>query len=130
MYILKNLVISSSNDFDFNVTTQWQFLNGNTTSGWLVGGEVSTVDLVQFLEVTHIGQEDVDLDDLVQAGVTSSQDGFDVVEHLLGLVGNGAFDLLTFGSVVDLARNVKQVADLHTWRVRSGWWGGILAKNL
>lgn len=124
------LLFGNSNDFDFHVGAQWQLLNGDTRSGWSVGGKVSAVDLVQFLEVCHVGQEDVDLDDLVQAAVAGGQDGLDVVEDLLGLVGDGAFDLFAVSGEWHLAADVEQVADLHPWTVRGGWRGGVLAKDL
>ncbi len=61
--------------------------------------EVLGVDRVHAFEVAEIGHEDRHLDDPVEAGAGSFENGADVVEHPSGLIFDGTRDQGSGGGV-------------------------------
>lgn len=51
--------------------------------------------LVHLSEGAHVSQEDVDLDDLVEARASLCQDSLEVLEDLGRLLGDGTLDQVT-----------------------------------
>ena len=76
--------------------------------------EEAGVDLVDGVDVGQVGQEDVDLDDVVERHVDAREDGLDVLEALRGLLGDAAHDQLA-GDRVDreLRGDVVVVGERH-----------------
>lgn len=62
--------------------------------------------------MTHVGKEDVDLDDLGDGGTSLIEDGGEVGAALLGLVANGTLNELTLRSERDGAGAVDGVGGL------------------
>lgn len=54
-------------------------------------------------KLAHVSEEDVDLDDLFDGGAGLDEDGLEVGDALLGLVGDGALDEGALGGEGDLA---------------------------
>lgn len=107
--IYTTCLVFNSNSLDFNIDTQWQGLNSDTRSSWLVGVEVFSVDNVESSKVVHVSEEDIDLDSLVKTRTSSLQDGLDVLDTLFSSVRDGALNWLSFRSVWNLTRDVNKV---------------------
>lgn len=56
-----------------------------------------------YREVGHVGDEDVDLDDLLDAGAGGGQDSLEVADTGSGLLLDGALDQVALGITGDLA---------------------------
>lgn len=105
------VVLLDGHNLQLQVHTQWQFLDCNARSGWLVLREVLSVDSIELSELgLHVGQKDVCLDNVLQRRVRGLQDGGNILDHLLGLLGDGwvlAQWLVVWG-VRNLARDVDE----------------------
>lgn len=49
-------------------------------------GEILRVDLVHFVEIVHVVEEDVDLDDFLEAAARGFEHGGQVADHLMLMV--------------------------------------------
>ena len=74
--------LRQGNALDLDVDTLGQLVHGDAGTGGLVD-EVLLVLVVHGGEVCHVGQEDVDLDDLVDAGAGSLEDLGQVLDALV-----------------------------------------------
>lgn len=71
-------------------------------------------------KVTHVGEEDVDLDDLGNGRAGLLEDGLEVGDALLGLLGDVALDQDALGVEGDLAGAVDGGGGLDGLGLR--WW--------
>ena len=78
-------------DVDFHQHVAGQ-VGGDGGAGGLVGAEVFGVDLLHVGEVLHGAQEDGGLHHGGEVQALALEHGADVVEHLLGLLADGAVD--------------------------------------
>lgn len=75
----------------------------NLRSAGLDVAPVGAVDLVHLGKVAHVGQEDVDLDDLLEAGAGGFEDGGQVLDALV-LLGNKPLVFLLLKTMQDKTR--------------------------
>lgn len=68
-------------------------------------------------KVIHIGKEDCDLDDLLNAGARLGQDSLEICDALPSLLGDGSFNRLPVGSDGDLSGQVDGGGSLHGLRL-------------
>jgi hypothetical protein len=68
--------------------------------------KVLAVDTVHLRKVGHVGEEDVDFDDALDANASLREDGLDVVNAGLGLIGDGTRDEVSLLVRGDAARDV------------------------
>lgn len=78
-----------SNTLNLNRNPLGQLVHSNTATSGLVHKEL-LIGSVHLRKVGHIGQEDIDLDDLGHLGPGGGQDRLDVVAAGLGLLADGA----------------------------------------
>ncbi|KFY06950.1 hypothetical protein V492_07594 [Pseudogymnoascus sp. VKM F-4246] len=113
--------LNQGNALNLDRDTLWQLLNSDAAPGWLVGEEL-LVGAVHLSKVVHGGDENVDLDDLLDGGSGGLEDGRQVADALLGHLGNGVGgqgEDLAGGSAWDLAGAVDGGAGLDGLRVRA-----------
>jgi len=79
-------VVLQRGALDLDVDALGQLLDGNTAPGGLVAGEVLLVHAVHAGKVGHVGQENVDLDDLVERAFGGLEDCSKVRENGFGLL--------------------------------------------
>lgn len=92
-----------SNNLNLNRHTLGQLLNSHTAPSGLVA-EVLGVLLIHIRKVTHIGQEDSNLDDLCDFRAGSGEDSADILDAQGGLFLEGSdFEDLAFGVAGDAA---------------------------
>ena len=108
-----------SDALDLDINILGQCLDSDAASGGLVGEPllVLRVHLLFILiscildhgnlrssysKVTHVGKEDVNLDNLGDGGTSLNKDGLEVAAALLGLLGDRSLEQLTLRSERDL----------------------------
>jgi hypothetical protein len=74
-----------SSDLDFDKNVQGKTSNLHASTARLGVREVGSIDIVDGLEVVHVLDEDVDLENLLHGGTTVFQKTRDVLEDLVGL---------------------------------------------
>jgi hypothetical protein len=119
---LGGLLGSSDLNLDKNVKRKTSNLNAGADR--LGVREVGGIDIVDSLEVVHVLDEDVDLEDLSHGGTTVFQETADVLEDLVGLgldillLDTNKLTLRVDGSGT---RAVDQTIVLDGLRVGSTW---------
>jgi hypothetical protein len=100
-----------------------QGLDGDAAAGGLVDHPLFVL-LVHLGKVGHVGQEDVDLDNLLHRGAGLLEHGFEVLEAQRRLLGNGALGQGALGVEVNLTRAVDCGRGLDRVGLYiSSWWG-------
>ena len=74
-----------SDDLDFNKNIQRKASNLDASTARLGVREVGGIDIVDGLEVVHVLDEDIDLEDLLHGGTAVFQKTSDVLENLVSL---------------------------------------------
>ena len=88
--------------------------HGHDRAGRLVGGEEAGLHLVYGVHVHDVAHEDGEADDIVQVVADTCHDGLDVLEALLGLLGDAAgYDGAGRRVQRQLGRQVVVVAEGH-----------------
>jgi hypothetical protein len=108
-----------SNALNLNKHSLGQLVHGNTAAGRLVHKEL-LIGSVHLSKVGHIGQEDVDLDNLGHLGTGGGQDGLDVVAAGLGEFADGASDEGAGGVGGDLAGDEDLAVGADSLRLDRG----------
>lgn len=99
------LGLRESNALDLDIGILGQGLHGHAATGGLVDHPLGVL-LVHRGEVTHVGEEDVDLDDLLDGRASGGEDGLQVLEAECCLLTDGALEHVARGIQVDLTRAV------------------------
>lgn len=117
-------LLNQGNALNFNGNALWQLLNRNTAPGRLVREEL-LVGSVHLSEVVHGGDENVNLDNLLERRASSFENSRQVGDALLGhladVVGSQGEDLAG-GRAWNLAGAVDGGAGLDGLGVRARGW--------
>ena len=84
MSIRSPLLHRNHADLDVDGFGQGRYLNGFSCRE--IAGKVLAINFVDLAELVHVGDEDGGLDHVVEAHAGFSQDGFQVLHHLVGFV--------------------------------------------
>lgn len=102
--------------------------NGNTATSRLVGEEL-LIGSVHLGEVGHISEEDVDLEDLVNTGPGSVQNGLDVIAAGLCLFADVALDEVAGSISGNLAGDEELAVGTDSLGVGAGRRAGTRCEN-
>lgn len=76
-------LFNASNALNLDVCAEGQLLDADAGAGRLLVGQVGDVDLVDGAKVGHVGEVNVELDDVVQVAAGGLEDSLEVVHDLL-----------------------------------------------
>jgi hypothetical protein len=131
-HVSKRNVLLGSCDFDLNKDIQRETSNLNAGAAGLGIREVGSIDIVDSLEIVHVLDKDVDLEDLLHGRTAVFQKTTDVLENLVGLsldillLDTNEFTLRVDGSS---ARAEDQTIVLNSLRVGSTNGCSLLGEN-
>jgi hypothetical protein len=114
--------------FNLHICVLGERLDGDTAAGRLVGHPLLVL-LVHLGEVTHVGQEDVDLDDFLDRSSGLLKNGLQVLEAQCCLLSNGTLNQVPLSVEMNLTRAVDCGRRLDSMRLDIGMSGTLLALN-
>jgi hypothetical protein len=120
--------LRKSNGLNLDVNALGKSLDSNAAASRLVGEPLLVLG-VHIGKVVHVGQEDIDLDDLGDVGASGLNNGLEVLAALSSLLADSALDEGQIRGDGDLARAVDGRWGLDGLRVGSQSGRGIGGGN-